>query len=363
MSTPGIRARLQLRYPGSESEFSLDVDTTFPGRGVTAIFGESGSGKTTLLRCVAGLVKADHGLLIVNDLVWQDKSTFVPTHRRPVGYVFQESSLFPHLNARGNLTYAMKRSASSDPQALYDRVMETMDIGHILSRYPGQLSGGERQRIAIARALLIAPRLLLMDEPLASLDEPRKQEILPYLERLHTSLDIPVLYVSHSVDEVARLADTIVVMRGGKIEVQGQATEVFSRIDLQSGFGEETGVVLQGRIVERDQRWHLARVAFAGGGLWVRDSGDPTDEAVRIRVLARDVSIALTSHDDSSILNRLQVEVAEIENDRDHGMFLVRLKAGQEFLIARLTHRSVDHLQLTPGKSVWAQIKSVAIVR
>ncbi len=359
-----IDARFLLHHQSAEKGgFSLDVDLTIPGKGITAIFGQSGSGKTTFLRCVAGLEKSDQGHLTINGDTWQSPSLFIPTHKRSLGYVFQESSLFQHLTAKGNLDYAIKRSAETMTKELYERVMAIMGIEAILHRYPNQLSGGERQRVAIARALLMQPRLLLMDEPLASLDVARKQEILPYLEKLHLAFDIPVLYVSHSLDEVARLADHTVVLDHGKVIAQGGLTEIFSRIDLPIRFGEDTGVVLQGKVVERDNQWHLARVAFNGGELWVRDGGDDVDQPVRIRVLARDVSLALSNHNDSSILNRLAVEIAEISSGQDESIALVRLKLGEEYIIARLTQRSLHQMQLEPGKKVWAQIKSVAIVR
>ena len=359
-----INARFKLGFPAANSSsFTLDVDLQLPGRGITAIFGYSGSGKTTLLRCIAGLQRADSGKLSVNDNVWQDENSYLPTHKRPLGYVFQESSLFAHLSARGNLLYAMKRSGSKRSSNLYGRVIALMGIKPFLHQFPSELSGGDRQRVAIARALLIKPRLLLMDEPLAALDTARKEEILPYLERLHEQFDIPVLYVSHSVDEVARLADHLVVLDGGKVAAQGPMIEVLSRIDLPVRLGEETGVVVEATVVERDSRWHLIRVAFAGGDMWVRDSGDAINQSIRIRILAKDVSLALDCHSDTSILNRLAAKVAEISSDPDDAMALVRLRTGSITVIARVTRRSVEHLHLAVGCSIWAQIKSVAIVR
>ncbi|GLQ30443.1 molybdenum ABC transporter ATP-binding protein [Litoribrevibacter albus] len=363
-----IRANFQLNFAHSataqqkDAPFDLDVDVTLPGSGITAIFGHSGSGKTTLLRCIAGLEQPSQGLLTVNGDLWQNGQTFLPTHKRPLAYVFQESSLFPHLTAKGNLNYAIKRSKQPLSQDFYDRVINTMGIESILSRYPAQLSGGERQRVAIARALLIQPQLLLMDEPLASLDLARKQEILPYLERLKTHFDLPILYVSHSMDEVARLADHAVTLNEGRVIAQGNLTEVFSRIDLPISYGDDTGVVIKGRIVERDEQWQLNKVEFDGGAVWVCDGGEAIDQQVRIRVLAKDVSLALSSHDDMSILNRIQVCIEEIHPCNGSSMSLVRLKAGDSFLIARLTNKSLHHLNLTQGSSAWAQIKSVAIV-
>lgn len=364
MPSARIHAAFYLSYAATaDKPFILDVDLDLPGRGVIGLFGRSGSGKTTLLRCIAGLQQAERGELHVRGETWQDKTTFVPTHKRPLGYVFQEASLFPHLTAKQNLAFAMKRSGAADTNRQYNSTVDLMGIGGLLGHYPAQLSGGERQRIAIARALLIQPRLLLMDEPLASLDQTHKQEILPYLERLHTELDIPVIYVSHASDEIARLADFLVVLDHGKVVARGPLTEVMSRLDFPIPLGDDTGVVVDTSVVERDTRWHLVRVVFPGGELWLRDNGDQIGRTIRVRILARDVSLALESHD-SSILNRLQGEVTAISPDTDEAMALVRLNVnGSTTIIARVTQKSVDHLQLAPGKQVWAQIKSVAIVR
>jgi len=359
-----IHARFLFTPPSASPQaFTLDVDIKIPGTGITAIFGDSGSGKTSLLRCIAGLESADKGELCVNGDIWQDAQTCLPTHKRPLGYVFQESSLFPHLTALGNLKYAMKRSGKVTSPDFYEHVIDIMGIAPILSRNPHQLSGGERQRIAIARALLIQPQLLLMDEPLASLDFARKLEILPYLERLHASFNIPILYVSHAMDEVARLADHTVVMAQGKVVAQGSLADVFSRIDLPIRFHEETGVILQGKVVERDKQWHLTRIAFSGGELWVADGDDELDQSVRVRILARDVSLALSCPDNSSVLNRLRVEVTELNDDDTAAMSLIRLKAGDEYIIARVTRKSVARLAIKTGDLLWAQIKSVAVVR
>lgn len=341
----------------------LDIDTVIPAHGVTAIFGHSGSGKTSLLRCIAGLEKAHNGRLMVNQDCWQDDNYFLPTHKRSIGYVFQEASLFAHLNAQKNLNYAIKRSDKKVSPEFYQRVVEVMAIEDILTRYPSQLSGGERQRIAIARALLIQPSLLLMDEPLAALDHQRKQEILPYLERLHQSFDIPILYVSHSMDEVARLADHIVVLDQGQVIAEGALTEVFSRIDLPQRLEDESGVILHGKVVEHDEQWQLMRVAFADSHIWIPNSSENIDQDVRIRILAKDVSLSLSNHHDTSIVNRIPATVVDIKSDQDNAMSLVRLAIGTEFLVAKMTQKSVHHLGLKNKMEVWAQIKSVAIVR
>lgn len=353
-----IRARFRLDRSG----FCLDVDLDLPGRGVTALFGHSGSGKTTLLRLIAGLERTEGGEIAVNGQVWQDGNTFLPTHRRPLGYVFQEASLFPHLSIRRNLAFGMKRVGAAERKVSLAQAIELLGIGHLLERRPDSLSGGERQRVGIARALAVSPRILLMDEPLAALDLARKQEILPYLEKLHDELDIPVLYVSHAPDEVARLADHIVVMDAGRAVASGPLTDTLARLDLPIRLGEDAGVVLDGVVAERDPQWHLARVAFAGGGVWVRDAGHEIGRHVRVRILARDVSLALTRHAGTSILNTLPAVVAEVADDAHPALALVRLNVGGSPLVARLTRRSAHALALAPGQMLYAQIKAVALI-
>ncbi|MBF0434123.1 MAG: molybdenum ABC transporter ATP-binding protein [Magnetococcales bacterium] len=352
-----IEARFKLTYPG----FSLDVNLEIPGCGVTALFGHSGSGKTTLLRAIAGLELVPGGRLSVNGHVWQDEKTWLPTHLRPLGYVFQEASLFPHLTVQGNLEFGMRRVGNTD--SLHFKAMVTlMGLEDLLQRKPKRLSGGERQRVAIARALLTKPQLLLMDEPLASLDQERKKEILPYLEELHATLEIPLLYVSHAPDEIARLADHLVVLSGGQVLGMGTLTEMLARLDLPIRLGEETGVVLKTVIVERDLEWHLAKVAFPGGQLWVRDNGFPIGHPVRVRVLARDVSLAREHIEGTSIINTVPAYVTDLGEDAHPALCLVRLDASGSPLLARLTKRSAAALALTPGLPVWVQIKAVALI-
>ena len=356
----GIAARFHIDFPA----FTLDVDLDLPGRGVIALFGSSGSGKTTVLRCVAGLQRADNGYLSVNGETWQDDAggQFLPTHRRPLGYVFQEASLFPHLSVKRNLSYGMRRIPAADQRVSWDQAIELLGIGHLLDRAPSGLSGGERQRVGIARALLTSPRLLLLDEPLAALDHQRKQEILPYLERLHDELSIPVLYVSHAPDEVARLADHLVVMDQGRVLASGLLNETLSRLDLPIRLGEDAGVVLAGRIAERDQRWHLLRVECGAQSLWVRDTGIALGRRVRVRILARDVSIALAPAEWTSILNTLPARVDSLGDDDHPALALVKLQVNGAALLARVTRRSADHLGLVPGMPVIIQIKAVALL-
>jgi molybdate transport system ATP-binding protein len=354
----GIQARFLHRVDG----FTLDVDLQLPGKGVTALFGPSGCGKTTLLRCMAGLTRATQGQFTVNGTLWQSDAVYMPTHQRPLGYVFQEANLFAHLSVRRNLLFGQARVPTAERRIELHSVVELLGIAQLLERMPQGLSGGERQRVAIARALLTSPRLLLMDEPLAALDVARKNEFLPYLERLHDELDIPVVYVSHAPDEVARLADHIVVMQDGRAVAAGPLTETLARLDLPIELGEDAGVVLHAVVAEIDSTWHLARVEFPGGSLWVRDAGHATGHGVRVRILARDVSIALAPVTGVSIQNCLQATVEQIAGDYHPALSLLRLRAGESPLLARLTRRSAAALTLEPGKTVWVQIKAVALI-
>ena len=356
--SPGIRACFRIDYPG----FSLDVDLDLPGRGVTALFGHSGSGKTLLLRAIAGLERVAGGRLVVNGEIWQDGAVFQPVHKRPLGYVFQEASLFPHLSVRANLAYGQKRVPQARRRVSLDQAVDLLDIGRLLDRKPDRLSGGERQRVGIARSLATSPRLLLMDEPLAALDHKLKQEILPYLERLHDELDIPMLYVSHAPDEVARLADHIVVMEGGQAVAAGPLTDTLARLDLPIKLGEDVGVVLDAVVAARDETWHLAHMEFAGGRLWVRDHGLPVGHRARVRILARDISLARAPTTGTSILNTLPAVVVDRVDDAHPALTLVKLRVGESPLLARLTRRSAHALELTPGQVIYVQIKAVALI-
>jgi molybdate transport system ATP-binding protein len=359
----GIRARFRVEYPG----FTLDVDAHLPGRGVTALFGHSGCGKTTFLRCVAGLERAPGGFLSVNGECWQDEArgVWVPTHRRALGYVFQEASLFPHLSVRRNLLFGFKRVASPERRLAFDQAVDLLGVEPLLDRAPDRLSGGERQRVAIARALLTSPRLLLMDEPLAALDLRRKGEILPYLERLHDELSIPVLYVSHAPDEVARLADFLVLLDAGRVVACGPLADTLARVDLPAVFTDDAGVVLDtviGQPTAAEEADHLTRLDFAGGAIYVSRRPEAPGRPMRCRVHARDVSLTLQRQTDTSILNLVHATVVQLGATDNPAQFLVRLDAGGAALIARITARSCRTLDLKPGKAVWAQIKAVALL-
>lgn len=361
-----IEARLALPRRG----FALDVALALPERGVTVLFGPSGCGKTTVLRSLAGLERAV-GRVALGGEVWQDDAAgvFVPTHRRAIGYVIQEAGLFPHLDVRRNLAYGMKRIPAAARRIALDQVVQLLGISHLLDRRPDTLSGGERQRAAIARALATSPKLLLLDEPLAALDPQRKAEVLPYLDRLHEELGIPLVYVSHSIDEVARLADHLVLMEAGRVRADGALADLLARLDLPTALGDEAGVVLDGVVGARDADWQLARLdvpgppSQAGFGLWARDHGLPLGRRVRVRVLARDVSLARLPQSGTSIGNQLHGTVEVLADDPEHpALALVRVRVGGAPIVARLTRRSAHALQLAAGMPVWAQVKSVALM-
>lgn len=356
---PEIRARLQV----DRRDFALDVDLTLPGRGITALFGHSGSGKTTCLRAMAGLEPAARGHFALGAAVWQDDASgcFVPTHQRQLGFVFQEASLFPHLAVRANMEFGQKRVSTANGGPSLATTAELLGIGHLLERMPAQLSGGERQRVAIARALLAAPQILLMDEPLAALDLKRKQEILPYLERLHRELSIPVIYVSHAPDEVARLADHLVLLDEGRCVASGALNEVLARVDLPAAFADDAGVVLE-LIVAAHEADDLTRLSFQGGDIFVSRRSEPLGSILRCRIHARDVSLALVPQTLSSILNCVTATVVDLAPTDTPGHVLVRLDVVGEPLLARITRRSAERLAIRPGLALRAQIKSVALL-
>lgn len=357
-----IEVRLQLKYSG----FALDVDLQLPGRGVTALYGHSGSGKTTCLRCIAGLERAEEGFVQINDEVWQDsrKGLFVPPHKRALGYVFQEASLFPHLSVLANLEFGLKRIPRQQRRVEMSHATELLGIGHLLERHPQHLSGGERQRIGIARALLTSPSLLLMDEPLAALDSKRKSEILPYLERLHDELEIPVLYVSHAQDEVARLADHIVLLSDGKALASGPIGETLARLDLPMALGDDAGVVINGTVSAYDAHYQLLTLQLPASQLQMRVAHAPLalGKPLRFKIQARDVSLSLQAEEHSSILNRLPVTVTQEIPADNAAHVLVSLDAAGTPLLARITRYSRDQLQLHPSQTLWAQIKAVAVL-
>jgi len=354
---------IQVRLHIDRGAFRLDVDLELPGRGITALFGPSGSGKTTCLRAIAGLEHVNDGYVAIGGEVWQDEAQriFVPTHRRALGYVFQEASLFPHLNVRANLEFGMKRVPRSERRFEPEAVARLLGIWELLERRPDRLSGGERQRVAIARALLASPQLLLMDEPLAALDLRRKQEILPYLERMHDALSIPIIYVSHAPDEVARLADHLVLLDAGRVVASGPLSETLARADLPPSFADDAGVVLD-TVLEGHEADALSRLRFDGGVLYVGQRREALGTHLRCRIHARDVSLALQRPSGTSIVNLLPARVTASAATDTPGHVLVQLRMGSTPLLARITERSRRELDIVPGRKLWVQIKGVALL-
>lgn len=352
---------IELRYAMERGAFSLDVDASLAMRGITGIFGRSGAGKTSLLRCIAGLERPDEGRLVVGGDVWQDSGADVdwPVNEREIGYVFQEPRLFPHLDVRGNLEYARRRARRETER--FDDVVGMLGLAPLLSRGVSTLSGGEAQRVAIGRALLRSPRLVLMDEPLAALDEDRKSELLPYLDRLHNSLDIPALYVSHNVDEICRLCDQLLVMDAGRSIACGALQDVLLQTDLPVLGGDEAGSVVEASVLDYDDAYDLTRAGLSGGELYVPGRFE-AGARLRLRLRANDVSLVREQPAATSILNLLPATIHAIA-DENAATALVHLVAGKDRLLSRLTRRSVTELGLREGEQVVAQVKSVSVRR
>ena len=344
--------------------FELDIHFR-TGRGLTALFGRSGAGKTSVVNAIAGLIRPERGRIVVDGsvLIDTERGIRAPAHRRRVGYVFQEGRLFPHLTVRQNLLFGRWFARDSAPASRLDDVVDLLGIAPLLDRRPGRLSGGEKQRVAIGRALLASPRLLLMDEPLAALDAGRKDEILPYLERLRDQASVPIVYVSHSVAEVTRLANTIVLISDGRVRAVGPVQEVMGRAELYPLAGRfEAGAVLAVRVAAHDARWRLTELTGAFGKLMVPLLDAPIGTALRVRIRARDVILALTPPIGISALNVL-AGLVEALVPIEEGALEVELRLGGERLLARVTRRSGEALGLVPGRQVFAVIKTVAIDR
>lgn len=354
-------AMVVCNYTLQRPDFEFAVDLEIPCQGITGIYGVSGSGKTTLLRCIAGLEPTARGRLVVAGDVWQDSqsSIFVPVHKRSIGYVFQEPQLFEHLTVEDNLRYGQRRIQTARVIDI-GQVIDLLDLAPLLGRKSRDLSGGETQRVAIGRALLRSPRLVLMDEPLAALDRARRDEILPFLDRLHARLSVPILYVSHNIDEVCRLCDHLVVMERGMALASGAIQSVLVRLDIAELGSDEAGSVVQGSVESYDADYDLTRVRFSGGVLVVPGSFDAENTAVRIRIRAADVSLCREKPMHTTILNILPVTIDKIHRGRGPHV-LARLRAGDDLLTAKITRRSCDELKLSEGDALLAQIKSVAV--
>jgi molybdate transport system ATP-binding protein len=356
--------RITARFRGTVGRFRMNVAFTAPVRGVTALFGPSGCGKTTVLRCIAGLQRLPGGFLSVAGQVWQDDKVFQPPHRRPIGYVFQEASLFPHLSVRRNLSYGLRRSRAGEMVVRFDDVVSLLGLGTLLDRAPRHLSGGERQRVAIGRALLAQPRLLLMDEPLSALDRRSKDEILPHLEILHETLSIPVLYVSHDLAEVERLADHLVLLSEGNVLACGPLAEIQSDPRLPLARMPEAGVALEATIQAFDIRYGLTTLNVDGGRLLVPGRAGDLGRRRRVLIAASDVSLAKRPPVESTILNTLPSRIVGAEA-QDGIQINVVVRLGQDGqgarLIARITRKSWERLDLAQDSFVYVQVKSVAL--
>ena len=354
---------LKVALAGRVGPLTLDVAFTAPSPGVTALFGPSGSGKTSVLRAIAGLSRLE-GEVAVAGTVWQDRDRFVPPHRRAVGYVFQEASLFPHLTVERNLLYGARRTRGGIDAARREETVEMLGLGPLLARSPGMLSGGERQRVALGRAILTRPDLLLMDEPLSALDRMAKDEILPYLEALHGTLRIPILYVSHDLAEVERLADRIVVMRDGRVEASGPLNAALTDAGLGFLRDPHSAAVLPATVVGYDETDHLAELDVGGQRLLVEGSGaGEIGTRRRLRIEASDVSLSRERPALSTILNRLDVAIERIDPSTPANLsILLSLQSAPDLtFLARVTRRSARRLDLKPGDRLHAQIKSVSL--
>lgn len=358
-----MNREIEARFRATFGDFKLDAEFNIPAHGITALFGPSGCGKTSLLRCIAGLHRTRDGLLRISGNIWQDASIFVPTHRRALGYVFQEASLFAHLNVQKNIEYGWQRTPPNERRVDLDEIIALLGVESLLAQKPDTLSGGQRQRVAIARALLCSPQLLLMDEPLANLDLDSRAEILPYLEQLHDRLDVPIIYVSHSPAEVAQLADHMVLLENGRVSAHGSLNDILTRTDLLPAQQDEASAVIEGHVVEHHLEFLLTQIAVPGGHLAVAYRDLAKHHKVRVRILARDVSIALEPPRRTSITNILPARIIDITITENSAQALLQLDLGGAVILARITRRSVAMLDLKPTMIIYAQIKSIALMR
>ncbi|TCS64090.1 molybdenum ABC transporter ATP-binding protein [Varunaivibrio sulfuroxidans] len=354
---------LNVDIESRQGDFTLNAQFSIP-QGITAVFGRSGAGKTTLINILSGLSRPDRGRIVLGERVVFDSASrvYLPPERRDIGYVFQDARLFPHLNVRHNLTYGISRLSKNARGGSFDKIVALLDIETLLARMPARLSGGERQRVAIGRALLSNPKVLLMDEPLAALDGARKNEILPFIERLHGETGIPIVYVSHAIEEVIRLADTLILLSDGRVRASGPLEDIMNRLDLHPLTGRyEAGAVLSARVGETHRSFKLTQLLFPGGALSVPELAVAEGTAIRTRIRARDVALALTPPKDTSILNIFRGKIIEIR-ESENAQVDVLLDIGAP-LIARISRKSAHGLQIETGKTVYAMIKAIAIDR
>lgn len=349
---------LELNFEQTLGNHRLAINETLPGQGITAVFGVSGAGKTSLINAISGLTRPQRGKIVLNNRVLSDAENkrFLAPEKRRIGYVFQDARLFPHYRVRGNLKYGMRKNAASQ----FDKLVALLGIENLLERFPWSLSGGEKQRVAIGRALLTSPELLLLDEPLASLDIPRKRELLPYLQRLAREINIPMLYVSHSLEEILHLADKVLVLDGGEVKAFGPLEEVWGSSVMHPWLPkEQQSSVLKVTVLEHHPHYAMTALALGDQHLWVNRLDKPLQASLRIRIQASDVSLVLQPPVNSSIRNVLRAKVARCLDDE--GQVEVQLEVGGKSLWARISPWARDELAIKPGQWLYAQVKSVSI--
>ncbi|MGX5174880.1 molybdenum ABC transporter ATP-binding protein [Aliikangiella sp. IMCC44653] len=354
---------LRLNFEVKRESFQLSLKTEITHSGITALFGPSGSGKTTILRAIAGLEPSVKGEVIFNDEVWLNAKVNCPVEQRRVALVFQDSALLPHLNVKKNLKYAIKRADLNNPVIDFKSALELFNLESLLNQFPSQLSGGEQQRVAIASALLTNPRLIIMDEPLASLDNKIKCEIIPYLKKLKKNIQVPIIYVSHSIDEVAQLADQILFIENGQLIKQGDAVDLFSQAQLPNSFNLDRVSIIKAKVDKIDTKWNLIKVSFSKQHLWLKQSMEhKVGDAIKVIVHSQDVSISLNKPENTSVLNCLPAEIIEMTYAQQTGMENIRLAIGSTKILATISAKSRHELKLERHKKVWVQFKAAALI-
>jgi molybdate transport system ATP-binding protein len=358
--------KLEARFNLTKGDFTLTSQLSTAISGVTGLFGPSGSGKTTFLRCLAGLERADTGYVHFGDDIWQDDSRgiFLAPHQRPVGVVFQENRLFKHLTVKENLLFGRKRSKTKKASISWDGVVQILELSPLLSRHPQGLSGGEQQRVAIGRAILTNPELLIMDEPLASMDQAGSRRILGYIRSLQNQLQLPILHVSHDMGEILQLADYLAVMERGEIIATGPISDIITSLDLPLAHRTDASTVLTAKVVSHDLAYHLNSLEFGDPAqtLFIANNNLTIGEKVRVRIFARDVSLALDHPSNTSILNLFPAQVAQIARENP-AQYMVKLMVGNNPVLARITKKSLETLSIKKGLSLIAQVKSIALER
>jgi molybdate transport system ATP-binding protein len=342
-------------------DFDINIDLNTQASDFTAIFGTSGSGKTSLMRAIAGLEKAATGHVQVGDEIWQDETYFKPPHERNLGFVFQDARLFPHLNVKENLLFGRKRQSRSNLRVSLETAIDLLGLSHLLHRPVDELSGGEKQRVAIARAVATSPNVLLFDEPLAAVDWIHKQEILRYIQSLHRELNIPILYVSHAIDEVARLSDNLILLSQGQQLASGRTADLMADFAQPFAHYEGAASLIDAHVFDYDPQYDLTEIGFLGGKLAVHCRDVAVGDPIRVRLMAKDVSLSTVPPATSSILNTLSAHIDDMTVHGDANV-LIRLRVGPHIILSRITRKSADILKLAIGQRVYAQVKAVSLL-